>query len=127
MFDFIKKLFKRKRNGEPKSSFPEPDIPALISQIKKREDAGNISPGQKIHAFDHGPFTIRIDRDITKNHRITIWQGSERIYSFTVYASQGEYEKLEKAYEQVIQFLESDQSLSDLPSSDLLKGFYYGH
>ncbi|MDR9418679.1 hypothetical protein [Gracilimonas sp.] len=74
MFDFIKNLFQRKRNGKPESSFPDLDISSLISRIKRKESESDISPGYAICTFDHGIFTIRLDRDITNNHRITVWQ-----------------------------------------------------
>jgi hypothetical protein len=70
---------------------------------------------------------IRTDRDITGHYRVTLWQGKERLYSFTVYAKKGEYEKLTRAYSQINEFLKGDQKLSSLPKNDLLKGFFYGH
>jgi len=37
------------------------------------------------------------------------------------------YDKLERAYSEINDFLKGDQKLSSLPETDLLKGFFYGH
>lgn len=125
MSTFLKKLFKR--NQEPEPSVPEPNYTAIINQIKKREATHDIAPGKKIHEFDYALYTLRLDRDITKNYRITVFQGNERIYSFTVFTTKGEIDKLDGAYRKVIGFLNSEQLLKNLPDSDLLKGFYFGN
>lgn len=125
MSTFLKKLFKR--NQEPEPSVPEPNYTAIINQIKKRETTHDIAPGKKIHEFDYALYTLRLDRDITKNYRITVFRGNERIYSFTVFTTKGEIDKLDGAYRKVIGFLNSEQLLKNLPDSDLLKGFYFGN
>lgn len=125
MLQFLKKLFNGdKTSHEP---LPDPDFSAIINQVKKREDAEDIQPGKKIHEFDYHLFSIRLDRDITKNYRITVFQGKERIYSFTVFAEKGEYQKLETAFHQVLDFLSGARSLKNLPNTNLLRGFYFGH
>ncbi|MEQ8523795.1 hypothetical protein [Gracilimonas sp.] len=125
MLQFIKKLF----NGDqvPPELPPEPDFASIIKQIKKQEDTEELQPGKKIHEFEYHLFSIRLDRDITKNYRITVFQGNERIYSFTVFVEKKELEKLDKAYQHVISFLMGDQSISSLPDNDLIKGFYFGN
>ena len=91
------------------------------------EEAREIEPGRKIHSFEYDYFEIRLDRDITKNYRITVFRGNERTYSFTVFAGKGEFEKLIEAYPCIISFLKSEQIISTLPDNDLLKGFYFGN
>ncbi len=125
MFTFLKNLFIK--DEEPEIPIPEPDYTALIDQIKKRENSEEIAPGKKIHEFDCTNFTLRLDRDITKNYRIMVFLGNERLYSFTVFATKNEFKKLERAYRTVLSFLKEDQKISDLPDSELMKGFYFGN
>lgn len=125
MFNFLKKLFDRDSKSE--KSIPDPDFTLLIANIRKRENAEEIAPGKKIHEFDYALYTLRLDRDIAKNYRITVFQGNERIYSFTVFDNQSNRDILEMAYRKVIQFLKSDQSIKNLPQSDILKGYYFGN
>jgi hypothetical protein len=125
MHQFFKKLFK----SDETSPLPPPDpqYSSIISQIKKRESSEDIQPGKKIHEIEYHLFSIRLDRDITKNYRITVFLGNERIYSFTVFAKKNGFDKLEEAYKQVIAFLKGERHIAQLPDSDLLKGFYFGH
>ena len=87
----------------------------------------DIPPGKKIYDFQYGELQVRIDRDITHNGRICIFQGKERVYSFTVFAKEGEYDILKKALETTVEFLKSDQSIKKLPDNEVLKGFYHHH
>lgn len=120
MFHFLKQLFKRKPAEE--EIIPKPDIERLIEQVKMQEQGSETEPGRKIHEFDYGHFTLRLDRDITKNYRITVSYGNERIYSFSVLDDQ----HLEHAYHEVIKFLGGSRSLSRLPNSEKVKGFFFG-
>lgn len=126
MIHFLRKLF----NGNASHylpRIPEPDYSLLIKNICETETAREISPGRKIHEFEYGLFTLRLDRDITGYYRITVYQGTDRVYSFTVFATVDEPEKLEEAYRNVIAFLKTEPGVKNLPDSRLLKGFYYGH
>ena len=123
----FRKLFGRWGSSETEEPAPDINIELQISHIEKKESEKDIEPGRKIHSFSYGLFEIRLDRDITKNYRITVFQGAERMYSFTVFAGKGEYEKLGKAYSLIQDFLKGDQSISNLPDSDLVKGFYFGN
>lgn len=124
MFDRFKNLFT-----SPSEPEQETDVPAIIDQIKAREgEAGSDIPlGKRIHSFHHRNYLVALDRDISKNYRVTVYQGRERIYSFTLFANQGNYDILEQAYGRIIGFLDSEQKLSNLPDNEILKGFFYGH
>ncbi|MTI87898.1 MAG: hypothetical protein FH748_08020 [Balneolaceae bacterium] len=122
---FFKRLFWG--SGKNQEPAPKTDIPKIITQIETKEQARDIPLGRKIHDFDYGMLSVRLDRDITKSYRITVWQGKERLYSFTVQTNQGNYKQLQQAYNIIINFLNGDQNLSHLPDNDLVKGFYYGH
>ncbi|HET8865595.1 MAG TPA: hypothetical protein VFM80_07840, partial [Gracilimonas sp.] len=98
----------------------------LVQRIQSKEEKSDIEPGRRIHEFELGTYTLRLDCDITKNYRITVSLGNERIYSFTIFAEQHDYEKLETAYSMIFDFLMTEQSLQKLPNNDLLKGFYFG-
>lgn len=123
---FLRILFGSKQEKHNSSFSPDINLEQILSQIKETENQ-DIEPGRKIHEFDYDNFTLRLDQDITKNYRITVFQGKERVFSFTVFASQSEYEKLKLAYGEIIGYLKGEQKIADLPSSNLLKGFFYGH
>jgi head-tail adaptor len=125
MLSFLKTLFQSNKKTE--ILVQDPDYAALIERIRKAEESQKIEPGKKIHAFEYDLFEIRLDRDITNNYRITVFQGNERIYSFTVFITKSEIEKLNEAYKCIIFFLKGDQSISSLPNNDILKGFYFGN
>lgn len=105
---------------EPK---PAPvDLNSVLQQIKQKEAESDVEPGRKIHSFEYGFLEIRFDRDITLNGRICIFSGKERLFTFTVFAKQGDYDILEKAFLAVIEFLDSDRSIKKLPDNEILKG-----
>jgi len=121
--NFFSNLFsKKKKDAEPD---PEVNLEKELLKIKKTEEAGQIPLGKKIHSFDYGMLEIRFDRDITHNGRICIFEGNEKLFSFTVFAKEGEYDILRDALESAIGFLKSDQSIKKLPDNDVLKGFYH--
>lgn len=122
MFDRLKKFF-----SSPSESEKPANIPAIIDQIKAREAGSDIPLGKRIHSFHHRNYLIALDRDISKNYRVTVYLGRERIYSFSLFANQGNYDILEQAYIRIIDFLDGEQKLSHLPDNDMLKGFFYGH
>lgn len=122
MFDRLKKQF-----FSPSEQEQETDVPTIIEQIKAREAKNDIPLGRRIHSFHHEEYQLALDRDISKNYRVTVYLGRERIYSFTLFANQGNYDILEQAYGRIIGFLDSEQKLSNLPDNEILKGFFYGH
>ena len=103
-----------------------PDLQPIISQIIERNRSGDIEPGRRIHEFCHRNFTLRLDYDVTKTYRLTIYRGTERIYSFSIYCKACAADDLKIAYNRVITFLNGDRKLKELPDNDLLKGFYFG-
>lgn len=124
---FIKRLFKSIGTTEEKEAVPDIDIERVLSQIQKKEEVTDIEPGRKIHSFHFSLLEIRTDRDITGHYRVTVWQGKERQYSFTIFAKEGEYPKLRDAFTEINTFLKGDQKITSLPKNDVLKGFFYGH
>jgi len=105
----------------------ETDIPTIIEQIRKREEKNDIALGRRIHSFHHKEYQLALDRDISENYRVTVYLGKERIYSFTLFANQGNYDILEQAYIRIIDFLDGEQKLSGLPDNEIIKGFFYGY
>lgn len=122
---FFSNLFSA--NHQSKQTAPKVDLERILSNIEEREKTKDIPLGKKIYDFEYGDFQVRFDRDITHNGRICIFQGKERLYSFTVFAKEGEYDILKDALESAIEFLKSDQSIKNLPDSNILKGFYHHH
>jgi len=122
MFKFLKDLFP-----QPKEPQEQLDISRLIQCIREKERESNIALGRRIHSFHYKYLDFNVDREITGHYRVTVYQGRERTYSFTVFAKQGNYNILEQAFERIIDYIDGDQNLSELPDDDVLKGFFYGH
>lgn len=122
---FFSNLFSK--NHQSRQKGPEVDLQQILSNIEEREKTKEIPPGKKIYDFHYNELQVRFDRDITHNGRICIFQGKERLYSFTVFAKEGEYDILKDALESALEFLKSDQSITNLPDNDILKGFYHHH
>lgn len=122
---FFSNLFSN--NHSSKSAVPHIDLERILSNIEKREKERDIPLGKKIYGFHYGELLVRFDRDIMHNGRICIYQGKERLYSFTVFAKEGEYDILEDALKSAFEFLKSDRSIKNLPDNDVLKGFYHHH
>ncbi|MDZ7716643.1 MAG: hypothetical protein U5J95_10565 [Balneolaceae bacterium] len=122
MVNWITAFFKSE--NKPDESF---DVERVIQQIKEIEAKQDIPLGKRIHSSSHLNFDLYLDRDITKNYRITVFLGRNRIYSFSIFAQLGDYSILEKGYKQVVSFLEGDRVIKELPDNKIVKGFYYGH
>lgn len=124
MLRYIRKWL---RNGHSSDTTrQELDLGSLIGEVRERE-SGGIALGRRIHQFTYGIFEVRLDRDITEHYRVTVFNGRERVYSFTVMAREGEYEVLRDGYRTIIDFLDGERNLSDLPDSQSLRGHFYGH
>lgn len=122
-FDKLKKLFSYGQNDRPSDPFKPDEIAA---QITKREQEIAVEPGRRIHESHYRGLDLFLDLDITETYRITVYNGKERVYSFSVYCGQGEYEELKEAYRRIASFLEGNGDPGELPDDDRLKGFYYG-
>lgn len=122
MLKILKNLFST--DVQPKETV---NIRAVINQIKQKESAEEIPLGRRIHTLRHGNMDLFLDRDITEYYRITVNRGRERIYSFSIYAEQGDYEILEEGYEKIIQFLNGESKVTELPDNPNIKGFFYGY
>ena len=107
---------------------PKPiDLTAEIDRIRRVEAAGEIDLGKRIHCFRHQGLELRLDRDVLGMYRVTVNEGRERRYSFTVVCAPGDYDTLRSGYEEITAFLDGDRHLAKLPRHDRLKGHYYGH
>lgn len=124
MLRYIKKWLK---NGSASDRQKEElDLGSLMSEIRERESSG-VDLGRRIYQFTYGIFEVRLDRDITEHYRVTVFNGRERVYSFTVMAKEGEYEELRESYRTIIDFLDGERKPSELPDTGRLKGHFYGH
>lgn len=124
MLDFFKRLLSSNHKPEPEQ---ELDLSQIMSQVEEKETSEEVPLGRRIHSCSYRYFQLYLDRDITKHYRITVYQGRERVYSFTIFALQGNYDILKDGYGRIINFLEGDQKIGDLPDDDILKGFFYGY
>ncbi len=122
MLNILKNLFSS--DEEPAV---EVDVSGVIEQIKQKEQAKNIPLGRRIHTLEYGELYLFLDRDITENYRVTAYRGRERIYSFSIFAGQGNYEVLEKGYQKIMDYLASERKVSDLPEDENIKGHFYGY
>lgn len=84
---FFSNLFSN--NQLSKNPAPEIDLDRILSNIEDGEEEMEIPLGKKIYDFHYGELPVRFDRDIAQNGRICIYQGKERLYSFTVFAKEG--------------------------------------
>ena len=126
--DFFKRLNKHfsSRNGQAVTE-PPVDLGVEIDAIRRAESAGAIDLGKRIHGFRHQGLELRLDRDVLGLYRVTVNEGKERRYSFTIVCDPGDYEALRAGYEEITTFLDGDRRLVNMPRHDRVKGHYYGH
>lgn len=128
----MKNLFRSLRRAVQQTNgthLPEPERPDLgaeIATIQRAEAATPIEPGKRIHSFPVQELDLRLDRDVLGHYRITAWAGRERQYSFTVACAPGDYDELQRNFEEILHFLEGDRRPADLPDHAGLKGHLYG-
>lgn len=123
-FNQLKSFFTS--SNHEKDSVSAVDLDQVVEQIREHTSDMAPEPGRRIHHFYFQHFDISLDMDITKTYRVTVTEGKERVYSFTIYSERENYEKLLTAYKRIIRFLKEDRNLRNLPDDDLMKGFYYG-
>ena len=128
MKDFFKRLSEHfsSHNGQALER-PPVNLEAEIDEIRRIEAAEEIDRGKRIHCFRHQGLELRLDRDVLGLYRVTVNEGKERRYSFTVVCDRGDYETLRAGYEEITAFLDGDRRPANLPRHDRLKGHYYGH
>jgi hypothetical protein len=119
----LKRFRKSKLNLEPE--WPPLNIPAQIEAIRQVEAKGDPGLGRCYHHFEFHEFDLRLDRDITNTYRLIVNQGRDRRYSFSIYCQPGDYTSLQKAFEEIIHFLEGDRRFADIPRRQDLKGHFF--
>ena len=62
-----------------------------MSLIRRAEASEDIDLGKRIHEFRYEELDVRLDRDIAGLYRVTVKQGKERLYSFTVVCPPKDY------------------------------------
>lgn len=117
----------RSRNGHPAAPPPAVNLETEIRMVQHVEGHEKIEPGKRIHEFRYGEVALRLDRDVLGLYRVTVNQGSERLYSFTIVCPSGDYTVLRAGYETITAFLDGNRHPTQLPNTDWLKGHYYGH
>ncbi|MDX1585751.1 MAG: hypothetical protein R3222_03370 [Balneolaceae bacterium] len=120
------KIFKNLLSTDAKPG-EDINIPSVIDRIKKKETVKEIPLGRRIHTLHYGDLDLFLDRDITENYRVTVYRGRERIYSFSIFADQGDYETLKEGFENIIEFLNGGSKVNELPDNAKIKGFFYGN
>jgi hypothetical protein len=125
MIQFLKSIFSGDK-ALAGDQAPQVDVSVIVREIKKREESAEVPLGKRIYSTEYQGFEVRLDRDITKNYRVTVYQGRERTYSFTVFGKQGDYDVLKDAFTVIFDFLNGDRGVSQLPDNEKLKGFHYG-
>jgi len=124
-FSRLRSLFTQTNtNGTAKG--PQINIAAQIETIRSIEFSQTIPTGQRIHGFSYANLLMRLDRDVMGIYRITVNQGSEKRFSFSINCEKGDYEKLGRGLEEVIRFLDGKRSIRSLPNHELVRGYYYG-
>ncbi len=106
---------------------PSVNLTAEIDMIRRVETTAEPDLGKRIHSFRHQGLELRLDRDVLGMYRVTVNEGKERRYSFTIVCPPGDYDALHAGYEEITRFLDGDRHLATLPRHDRVKGHYYGH
>lgn len=120
----LHKQLSRRTNGQAQ---PEAfNLDAEIRTIERLEATHDVVLGKRIHEFRFQELDVRLDRDVLGLYRVTVNQGTERRYSFTIVCNPGDYDALRSGYEAITAFLDGDRHLADLPNTDWLKGHFYG-
>ena len=130
MKDFFKRFGKHLFSGDGQAHVPAPSVfnlDAEIEAIRQIEAAGPVDRGKRIHGFIHQGLELRLDRDVLGWYRVTVNEGRERRYSFSIVCDPGDYEALRACYQEITAFLDSDRRPANLPRHERLKGHYYGH
>jgi hypothetical protein len=127
MNTFLQRIRKRSRQKKRKEhEWPLVNIEAQIEAIRKIEADEDIGLGRRIHCFACREFELSLDRDIMGTYRVIAYQGKERRYSFSVTCPHKDYEALQAAFEEIVQYLSGDHRLADLPNNEGMKGHYFG-
>ncbi|MFQ5569644.1 MAG: hypothetical protein ACE5G0_08205 [Rhodothermales bacterium] len=113
-------------NGQATAA-PAVDISTEIEAVRRAEADRDLDPGKRIHGFRYRGLELRLDRDVTGMYRVTVNEGRERRYSFTIVCEQGDYEALHAGYDEITHFLDGDRRVVNMPNHARLKGHYYGH
>jgi len=123
----LREQLARRTNGTTDTLIPASfNLDAEIEAIEEREASHEIGLGKRIHEFRFLELDLRLDRDVLGRYRVTVNQGTERRYSFTILCSPGDYDALRSGYEAITVFLDGDRNPADLPQTDWLKGHFYG-
>jgi len=104
---------------------PPLHIEEEVNKIKSVEEKHNPKLGERIHHFDFMEFDLSLDRDVTEMYRLVAFEGKEKRFSFTIKCKQGNHELLQKAFEEIINFLKGERKLKNLPNNELLKGHFF--
>ena len=95
--------------------------------MQEVEAEQKIGLGRPIHSFSYEGLELRLDRDMTGQYRVTVNEGRERRYSFTLHSAPHDYEALQAGYEEIIAFLDGTRRIGTLPDHERLKGHFYAH
>lgn len=123
-FSWLRTFFAPTANGT--MTGPTISVAAQIDIIRSIETNQTIPTGQRIHGFNYANLEMRLDRDVMGTYRLTVNQGRDKQFSFSINCAKGDYEKLSRGLEEVIRFLDGERSFRNLPNHDLVKGYYYG-
>jgi len=128
----MKKLLNRIKNALPKSNVQEPDWPPFdinrqIEKIKQTEIDHEIPLGQRIISFQYKYFELSLDREITGMYRLIVYEGKDRRFSFSIHCKHKNYDALSTSFGEIIQFLDGDCRIKNLPNNEHLKGHYFGN
>ena len=122
--NLLRNIFSKPIQSQP--DWPPFDISAQIARIKTIESEKKIDLGQRINCFSYKHFELNLDCDITGFYRIVVYEGRDRRFSFSIRCKQGDYEAFLSSLKEIVEFLDGDRRIKNLPKHDLLKGYYFG-
>lgn len=129
MKDLVRRFRKRLASTNGNGTHPPPpaiNLAREVEVVQEVESEQEIGLGHPIHSFSYEGLELRLDRDVTGQYRVTVNEGRERRYSFTLHSPPHDYEALQAGYEEIIQFLNGTRRIATLPDHERLKGHFYG-
>jgi hypothetical protein len=128
----VKKLIRRFRKRLVPSNGHHPQEPSIdlsseVDAVRRAESEQEIGLGRSIHSFVYEGLELRLDRDVMGQYRVTVNEGRERRYSFTLHSAPHDYKALQASYEDIIAFLNGTRRIGTLPDDERLKGHFYVH
>ncbi len=113
-------------NHDTQSEVKSFDPGFIVQRIRKQEKKREIPQGKQIFSFDHGGYTISVDREFTEHYRISVFVGNHKVYGFTIVEKEVSDKQLTNIFENIISFLSHKPRVDSLPDDKRFKSHFFG-